>query len=127
MNSSGITSCGNISCTGSISCHNISLSNACIVADNVGINNSSPWGDFNIGNCAVVGSSGHVVFGKNNGAGNRNFKQGISSNVFFCTGDCGKLNDDTNTWTLSHSIHYQAPAFSFVLNNNGFIVVWLFN
>jgi hypothetical protein len=123
MNSSGITSSGYISCTDSISCNSISLSNACIVADNVGIRNSSPWGDLNIRNCAVVGSSGHVVFGKNNGAGNRNFKQGISSIFFFCTGDCGNLNDNTNTWTLSHSILYQAPASSFVLNSNGSIVM----
>jgi hypothetical protein len=63
------------------------------------------------------------VFGKNSGGGNRNFKQGMSSNFFFCTGDCGNLNDNTNTWTLAHSISYQAPASSFVLNGNGSIVM----
>ncbi len=74
------TSAGNVSCIGSISSNSVSLSNACIVAGNVGIKNESPWGDLNVGNCAVVGFSGHAVYGKNNGAGNRNFKQGISSN-----------------------------------------------
>jgi len=117
INSNGITSAS------SLSCNSISLSNACIVAGNVGIKNASPWGDLNIGNCAVVGSSGHAVYGKNNGAGNRNFKQGISSNFFFCTGDCGNANDNTNTWTLAHSISYQAPASSFVINSNGSIVM----
>jgi hypothetical protein len=123
VNTFNIDSSGNVYCPGLISCNSISLSNACIVAGNVGIKNASPWGDLNIGNCAVVGSSGHVVFGKNSGGGNRNFKQGMSSNFFFCTGDCGNLNDNTNTWTLAHSISYQAPASSFVMNSNGSIVM----
>ena len=38
-----ITSAGNVACTGSISCNSISLSNACIVAGNVGIKNASPY------------------------------------------------------------------------------------
>ncbi len=92
--------------------------NACIVAGNVGIKDSSPWGDLNIGGCAVVDSSGHAVYEKNNGAGNRNFIQGISSNFLFFTGDCANLNDNTNNWTLSHSIHYKAPASSFVMSSN---------
>ncbi len=72
--------------------------NACIVAGNVGIKDSSPWGDLNIGDCAVVGSSGHAGLGKNNGAGNRNFKQ---------------------------SIHYKAPASSFVMSSNESFVMKL--
>ncbi len=48
-----ITNAGNVSCTGSISCNSISLSNACIVAGNVGIRNANPWGDLNLGNCDV--------------------------------------------------------------------------
>jgi hypothetical protein len=49
---------------------------------------------------------------------------GMSSNFFFCTGgDCGNLNNDTNTWTLSHSISYQAPASSFVIGSNGAVVM----
>ncbi len=55
---------GNITCTGSISCNSISLSNACIVAGNVGIKNASPWVDLNLGNVDVGGSSGSLVFGK---------------------------------------------------------------
>ncbi len=39
----GIISVVNISCTGSISCDSISLSNACIVAGNVGIKNASQF------------------------------------------------------------------------------------
>ncbi len=59
------------------------MSNACIFAGNVEIKNSSPWGDLNVGNCAVGRSSWHIVFGKNNsGGGSRIFKQGISSNYF---------------------------------------------
>ncbi len=61
-----ITSAGNVNLTGSIACNSISLSNACTVAGNVGIRNAYPWGDLNIGNCIVGGSSGHIVFGKNN-------------------------------------------------------------
>jgi hypothetical protein len=119
--------CTSISASGSIGSNSISLSNACIVPGNVGIQNASPWGDLNLGDCAVVGSSGHAVFGKNNGAGNRNFKQGISSNFFVCTGDCENLYDNTNpsSWTLAHSIHrnYQAPASLFLTYSNGSIVM----
>ncbi len=50
---------------------------------NVGINNTSPWVDLNLGNVGVVGSSGSLVFGKNNGGGMRNFRMGMSSNFFF--------------------------------------------
>ena len=61
-----ITNAGNISCTGSIGCNSISLSNACIVAGNVGIKNDNPWAHLNLGNVNVGGSSGEIVFGKNN-------------------------------------------------------------
>ena len=127
MTSSGCNLYSNtttISSTGSISCNSISLSNACVVAGNIGIRNAFPWGDLNIGNCDVGGSSGHVVFGKNNaGGGIRNFKQGMSSNFFFCTGDCGNVNNSSAVWTLSHSISYVAPASSFVMNSNGSITM----
>jgi hypothetical protein len=70
-----IDASNNISCRGTISCNSIALSNQCTVAGNLGIKNSAPWGDLNIGNCTVGGSSGHAVFGKNNGGGgSRNLK-----------------------------------------------------
>ena len=34
--------------------------------------------DLNLGNVDVVGSSGSLVFGKNNGGGIRNFRMGMS-------------------------------------------------
>jgi hypothetical protein len=69
------------------SIYNASLSNSRMTitnAGNVGIQNTSPWVDLNLGNVDVGGSSGSLVFGKNNGGGGiRNFRQGMSSNFFF--------------------------------------------
>jgi hypothetical protein len=115
---------GNITCTGSISCHSISLNNACIVAGNVGNKNTSPWVDLNLGNVDVGGSSGSLVFGKNNdGGGIRNFRQGISSNFFFCIGECGNVNNSSAVWTLQSAISYQAPASSFTISSTGTIIM----
>jgi hypothetical protein len=78
---------------------------------NAGIQNTSPWVDLNLGNVDVGGSSGSLVFGKNNGGGGiRNFRQGMSSNFFFCVGDCGNVNNSSAVWTLQSAISYQAPA-----------------
>ena len=66
---------GSLTTGSTISCNSISLSNACIVAGNVGIKNSAPWVDLNLGNVAVGGSSGSLVFGKNNGAGAWRYKK----------------------------------------------------
>ena len=52
-------------------------------SNNDGIQNTAPWIDLNIGDCSVSGSSGTLVFGKNSGVGNRNFRMGMSSNFFF--------------------------------------------
>ena len=90
---------------------------------NVGINNTSPWVDLNLGNCSVNGSSGSLVFGKNNGGGNRNFRMGMSSNFFFCIGDCGNVNNSSNTWTLQSAISYQAPASSFTISSTGTVIL----
>ena len=119
-----ITSAGNVACAGSISCNSISLSSSCIVAGNVGIKNANPWVDLNLGNVAVGGSSGELVFAKNNGAGGlRQFKQGISSNFFFCLGDCGNVNNSSATWTLQMALSYQAPASSFTISSSGQLIV----
>ena len=115
---------GSLTTGSTISCNSISLSNACIVAGNVGIKNSAPWVDLNLGNVAVGGSSGSLVFGKNNGSGGiRNFRQGMSSNFFFCIGDCGNVNNDTAVWTLQSAISYQAPASSFTINSSGTVIM----
>jgi hypothetical protein len=119
-----ITSAGNVACGGSISCNRISLSDACIVAGNVGIKNANPWVDLNLGNVAVGGSSGEIVFAKNNGGGGlRQFKQGISSNFFFCLGDCGNVNNSSAPWTLQMALSYQAPASSFTITSSGQLIV----
>ncbi len=76
-----------------------------------------------MGDCSVRGSSGHIVFGKNNGAGNRNFQMGMSSNFFFCIGDCGNLNNNTNTWTTALGISYQAPASSLTISSTGQVIM----
>ncbi len=91
---------------------------------NVGIQNTSPWVDLNLGNVAVGGSSGSLVFGKNNGSGGlRNFRQGMSSNFFFCIGDCGNVNNSSAVWTLQSAISYQAPASSFTISSTGTIIM----
>jgi hypothetical protein len=93
-------------------------------AGNVGIQNTSPWVDLNLGNVSVSGSSGSLVFGKNNGAGGiRNFRQGMSSNFFFCVGDCGNVNNSSAVWTLQSAISYQAPASSFTISSTGTIIM----
>ena len=105
---------------------NASLSSSRMTIDyngNVGINNTSPWVDLNLGNVDVVGSSGSLVFGKNNGGGIRNFRMGMSSNFFLCTGDCGNVNNSSNTWTLQSAISYQAPASSFTISSTGTIIM----
>jgi hypothetical protein len=69
-------------------------------------------------------SSGSLVFGKNNGAGGiRNFRQGMSSNFFFCIGDCSNVNNDTAVWTLQSGISYQAPASSFTISSTGTVIL----
>jgi hypothetical protein len=93
-------------------------------AGNVGIQNTSPWVDLNLGNVSVSGSSGSLVFGKNNGAGGiRNFRQGMSSNFFFCVGDCSNVNNSSAVWTLQSAISYQAPASSFTISSTGTIIM----
>jgi hypothetical protein len=93
-------------------------------AGNVGIQNTSPWVDLNLGNVDVGGSSGSLVFGKNNGGGGiRNFRQGMSSNFFFCIGDCGNVNNSSAVWTLQSAISYQAPASSFTISSTGTIIM----
>ena len=93
-------------------------------AGNVGIQNTSPWVDLNLGNVDVGGSSGSLVFGKNNGSGGtRNFRQGMSSNFFFCVGDCGNVNNSSAVWTLQSAISYQAPASSFTISSTGTIIM----
>jgi len=93
-------------------------------AGNVGIQNTSPWVDLNLGNVDVGGSSGSLVFGKNNGSGGtRNFRQGMSSNFFFCIGDCGNVNNSSAVWTLQSAISYQAPASSFTISSTGTIIM----
>ena len=95
-----------------------------VINGNVGIQNTSPWVDLNLGNVAVGGSSGSLVFGKNNGAGGtRNFRQGMSSNFFFCVGDCGNVNNSSAVWTLQSAISYQAPASSFTISSTGTIIM----
>ena len=90
----------------------------------VGIDNSSPWVDLNLGSVAASGSSGSLVFGKNNGSGGiRNFRQGMSSNFFFCIGDCGNVNNSSATWTLQMAISYQAPESSFTISSSGQLIV----
>ncbi len=49
----------------------------------VGIQNTAPWIDLNIDDCSVSGSSGTIGFGKTKGAGNRNFRMGMRSKLFF--------------------------------------------
>jgi len=95
-----------------------------VINGNVGIQNTSPWVDLNLGNVAVSGSSGSLVFGKNNGAGGiRNFRQGMSSNFFFCIGDCSNVNNSSAVWTLQSAISYQAPASSFTISSTGTIIM----
>jgi hypothetical protein len=95
-----------------------------VINGNVGIQNTSPWVDLNLGNVDVGGSSGSLVFGKNNGSGGtRNFRQGMSSNFFFCIGDCGNVNNSSAVWTLQSAISYQAPASSFTISSTGTIIM----
>ncbi len=76
------------------------------------------------GNVDVGGSSGSLAFGKNNGGGGvRNFRQGMSSNFFFCVGDCGNVNNSSAVWTLQSAISYQAPASSFTISSTGTIIM----
>ena len=91
---------------------------------NVGINNTSPWLELNLGDVSVAGSSGSIAFGKNNGAGGiRQFRQGYSSNFFFCLGDCGNINSSSAPWTLQMAISYQAPASSLTISSSGQLII----
>ena len=88
-----ITNAGNVSCTGSIGCVGIYASGTGIIGNYLGVGNAIPWLELNLGNVDVGGSSGSMAFGKNNGGGGiRQFRQGYSSNFFFCLGDCGNVN-----------------------------------
>ena len=106
---------------------NASISSSRMTIDyngNVGINNTSPWVDLNLGNVDVGGTSGTIVFGKNNGSGGiRNFRMGMSSNFFFCIGDCGNVNNNTAPWTLQSAISYQAPSGSFTISSTGTVIM----
>ena len=53
----------------------------------------------------------------------RNFRMGMSSNFFFWIGDCGNVNNNTNTWTLQSAISYQAPASSFTISSTGTVIM----
>ncbi len=66
-----ITNAGNISCTGSIGCVDISTSGGALVGTYLGIANSTPQSMLHIGNCTVPGSAPVIIFGKNTGGGNR--------------------------------------------------------
>jgi len=77
-----------------------------------------------LGDVSVSGSSGSIAFGKNNGAGGlKNFRQGYSSNFFFCLGDCGNVNSGSNTWSLQMAISYQDPASSFTISSTGQLII----
>jgi len=120
-----IDSSGNVNIIGAITTGNFSLFlGGFNSSGNVGIKNTSPWVDLNLGNVDVGGSSGSLVFGKNNGSGGtRNFRQGMSSNFFFCVGDCGNVNNSSAVWTLQSAISYQAPASSFTISSTGTIIM----
>ena len=90
----------------------------------VGIGNNTPWVDLNLGDVSVGGSSGSLVFGKNNGGGgSRQYRQGFSSNFFFCFGDSGNVNNSTAPWTLQMAISYQAPASSLTISSTGSVIM----
>ena len=119
---SGMITCPAITCTSTTTGLYVSGGNS-VLNGNVGIKNLFPWTGLNIGDCSVVGSSGQIVFGKNSGGGNRNFQLGMSSNFFFCIGDCGNVNNSSNTWTQSFGISYQAPASSFTITSTGSVIM----
>ena len=119
-----ITNAGNVSCTGSIGCVGVSASGACLIGTYLGVGNTAPWLELNLGNVSVAGSSGSMAFGKNNGAGGiRQFRQGYSSNFFFCLGDCGNVNNSSASWLLQMAISYQAPASSFTISSTGQLII----
>ncbi len=47
----------------------------------------------------------------------------MSSNFFFCIGDCGNVNNNTASWTLQSATSYQAPAGSFTISSTGTIIM----
>ena len=70
-----------------------------------------------LGNCET---SGVIIFGKNNGAGNRNAFMGYTDTFFFVIGDYGNSNTGTNTLTQQLAISWQVPL-SLVIGTNGYV------
>jgi hypothetical protein len=119
-----ITNAGNVSCTGSISCTGIYASGTGIIGNYLGVGNATPWLELNLGDVSVGGSSGSMAFGKNNGGGGiRQFRQGYTSNFFFCLGDCGNVNNSSASWSLQMAIAYQAPASSLTISSTGLVIM----
>jgi hypothetical protein len=83
-------------------------------SSNVGIGtigNTTPWVPLNIGNSSVSGSDGYIVLSKNSSitSGNRNFRMDYNVDFFFCMGDSGNANNNSNNWTPQIAAYYSAP------------------
>ena len=86
---------------------------------NVGIANSSPFGNLHIGNPNINNSDGTLIISKNDNTSNRNFKFGYDSDFNFVFGDFGTLDESLRTWKKQFYIHSNAPEHSLIVNNNG--------
>ena len=86
---------------------------------NIGIANSSPFGNLHIGNPNINNSDGTLIISKNNNTNNRNFKFGYDSDFNFILGDFGTSDAITRTWKKQFYIHSDAPDNSLIINNNG--------
>ncbi len=89
----------------------------------VGIANTAPWTTLNLGNCAAV-TDPFINFGKNTGGGSyRNCKMGYSTQLTFCIGDFGNINDNSNSWSQQFGIAYNAPQASLGIDSTGRVIM----
>ena len=86
---------------------------------NIGIANSSPFGNLHIGNPNNNNSDGTLIISKNNNINNRNFKFGYDSDFNFVLGDFGTFDAFSRTWKKQFYINSNAPEHSFIINSNG--------
>jgi hypothetical protein len=85
---------------------------------NIGIANSSPFGNLHIGN-PNNNSDGTLIISKNNNINNRNFKFGYDTDFNFVLGDFGSSDAVSRTWKKQFYINSNAPENSFIINSNG--------
>jgi hypothetical protein len=98
------------------------VSNARMTIDTngyIGVNNTSPIGMLTVGNAAVANNDGHIIVGKQDGAGGtRQFRIGYTSGFSTVIGDCGNANA-LATQVNQFRIIYTAPVDTLVCYGDG--------